>query len=99
MFIPGPDLDFLPIPDPWVRKALDPGSGSATLYCIYLSIFEGFSYFKHNSVVFFAQSHFPYELYFPDQNGYLTVIGAFTSEYFIMNDYNVSKSFATFVYA
>jgi hypothetical protein len=27
------------------------------------------------------------------------VIGAFTSEYFIMNDYNVSKAFATFVYA
>jgi hypothetical protein len=49
--------------------------------------------------VFFAQSHFSYELYFPDQNGYLTVIGAFTSEYFIMNDYNVSKAFATFVYA
>ncbi len=26
MFIPDPDLDFLPIPDPGVKKALDPGS-------------------------------------------------------------------------
>jgi hypothetical protein len=26
-----PDLDFLPIPDPGIKKALDPGSGSATL--------------------------------------------------------------------
>jgi hypothetical protein len=31
MFIPDPDLDFLPIPDPWVKKAPDPGYGSATL--------------------------------------------------------------------
>ncbi len=31
MFIPDPDLDFLPIPDPGVQKAPDPGSGSATL--------------------------------------------------------------------
>jgi hypothetical protein len=29
MFIP--DLDFFPIPDPGVKKARDPGSGSATL--------------------------------------------------------------------
>jgi hypothetical protein len=29
--IPDPDADFLPIPDPGVKKALDPGSGSATL--------------------------------------------------------------------
>jgi hypothetical protein len=29
MFIP--DLDLLPIPDPEVKKAPDPGSGSATL--------------------------------------------------------------------
>ncbi len=26
-----PDPDFLPIPDPWVKKASDPGSGYATL--------------------------------------------------------------------
>jgi hypothetical protein len=26
-----PDADFLPIPDPGVKKAPDPGSGSATL--------------------------------------------------------------------
>jgi hypothetical protein len=33
MFIPDPDLEFLPIPDPGVtiRYAPDPGSGSATL--------------------------------------------------------------------
>ncbi len=31
MFIPDFDLDFLPIPDPRVKKAPDPGSGSATL--------------------------------------------------------------------
>jgi hypothetical protein len=31
MFIPEPDLDFLPIPDLGVKKAPDPGSGSATL--------------------------------------------------------------------
>ncbi len=30
--IPDPDLDFLPIPDPGVKKAADPGSGSATLF-------------------------------------------------------------------
>jgi hypothetical protein len=28
---PGPDLDFLPIPDPGVKKAPDPEFGSATL--------------------------------------------------------------------
>jgi hypothetical protein len=28
---PDPDRDFLPIPDPGVKKALDPGSGSASL--------------------------------------------------------------------
>jgi hypothetical protein len=35
MFIPDPDLDFLPIPDPESRgqKAPDPGAGSATLIC------------------------------------------------------------------
>jgi hypothetical protein len=34
MFIPDPDLDFYlsQIPDPGVKKAPDPGSGSATLY-------------------------------------------------------------------
>jgi hypothetical protein len=26
MFIPDPELDFLPIPDPGVKKAPDPGS-------------------------------------------------------------------------
>ncbi len=33
MNIPDPDIDFLPIPDPGyrVKKASDPGSGSATL--------------------------------------------------------------------
>jgi hypothetical protein len=31
MFIPDPDLDFLPIPVPAVIKAPDIGSGSATL--------------------------------------------------------------------
>jgi hypothetical protein len=31
MFIPDPDLDFLTIPDPGIKKAMDPGSGSATL--------------------------------------------------------------------
>jgi hypothetical protein len=31
MFIPEPDLDFLPIPDPGVNKAPDHGSVSATL--------------------------------------------------------------------
>jgi hypothetical protein len=37
--IPDPDADFLPspIPDPGVKKASDPGSGSATL--VYLSFF------------------------------------------------------------
>jgi hypothetical protein len=34
MFILDPDLDFLPIPDPVVKKAPDPGSGSATLSTI-----------------------------------------------------------------
>jgi hypothetical protein len=31
-FIPDPDLHFLSIPDPGVKKAPDPGSGSATLH-------------------------------------------------------------------
>jgi hypothetical protein len=31
MRIPDPDLDFLTIPDPGVKKAPDPGYGSATL--------------------------------------------------------------------
>ncbi len=33
MFIPDPDFDFYPsrIPGPWVKKAPDPGYGSATL--------------------------------------------------------------------
>jgi len=30
MFIPDPDLDFLPIPDQEVQKAPDPGSWFAT---------------------------------------------------------------------
>jgi hypothetical protein len=28
MFIPDPDLDFLPIPDPAVKKAPDPGNAT-----------------------------------------------------------------------
>jgi hypothetical protein len=35
MFIPDPDLDFLPIPDPGVRKAPDHGSGFAALAIIH----------------------------------------------------------------
>jgi hypothetical protein len=31
LFFSDPDLDFLPIPDPGVKMAPDPGSGSATL--------------------------------------------------------------------
>jgi hypothetical protein len=31
LFIPDQDHDFLPIPDPGVKKAPDPGSGPATL--------------------------------------------------------------------
>ncbi len=31
MFIPDKDLNFLPLPDPEVKKGPDPGSGSATL--------------------------------------------------------------------
>jgi hypothetical protein len=31
MYIPDPDLYFLPIPNPGVKKAPDPRSGSATL--------------------------------------------------------------------
>jgi hypothetical protein len=31
LFIPDPDLDFLPIPDPGVQNVPYPGSGSATL--------------------------------------------------------------------
>jgi hypothetical protein len=31
LFIPDPDPDFLHIPVPGVKKAPDPGSGSATL--------------------------------------------------------------------
>jgi hypothetical protein len=31
LFFSDPDLDFIPIPDPGVKKAPDPGSGSATL--------------------------------------------------------------------
>ncbi len=35
LFIPDPDADFLPISDPGVKKAPDPGSGSATLLVPY----------------------------------------------------------------
>jgi hypothetical protein len=34
MFIPNPDLDILPIPDPWIKKA-DPGS-AALLRTVFL---------------------------------------------------------------
>jgi hypothetical protein len=33
--IPDPDLDFLPIPDPGVKKALDPGSATLVPGCIF----------------------------------------------------------------
>jgi hypothetical protein len=38
MFIPDPDLDFLPIwiPDPGIKKAPDPGSGSEALFATVL---------------------------------------------------------------
>jgi hypothetical protein len=38
IFIPDSDLDFVPIPDSGVKKAPDPGSGSATLGGIYTNI-------------------------------------------------------------
>jgi hypothetical protein len=49
MFIPDPgsraldpDLDFLPIPDPVVKKAPDPGTGSATLFItVFLILIQG----------------------------------------------------------
>jgi hypothetical protein len=41
--IPDPDPDFLPIPDLRVKKAPDPGSGSATPYSNI--IFLPFSFF------------------------------------------------------
>jgi hypothetical protein len=34
MFIPDPNPDFLPIPDPGVKKTLDPGSRSATFFVV-----------------------------------------------------------------
>ncbi len=37
LFIPDPEFDFLPIPDPGVKKAPDSGSGSATLLTSVLS--------------------------------------------------------------
>jgi hypothetical protein len=44
-----PDPDFLPIPDPGVKKAPDLGSGSATLH---LNILYSLSFFVVVSVVF-----------------------------------------------
>jgi hypothetical protein len=38
MFIPDPDLDFLPIPDPGVKKP--PDRGSATLVAIWFSLIQ-----------------------------------------------------------
>jgi hypothetical protein len=38
--IPDPDGDFLPIPDPGVKKPPDPGSGSATLLLILMRTYE-----------------------------------------------------------
>jgi hypothetical protein len=44
------DLDFLPIPDPGVKKAPDPGSGSATLPFIVFRL--GFDSVFHLVVLF-----------------------------------------------
>jgi hypothetical protein len=55
MFIPDPDLDFLPIPDPGVKKARDPGSGSATLrFAItrFFSCITGRTFFRLLSSLF-----------------------------------------------
>jgi hypothetical protein len=38
MFIPDPVLDILPIPDPEVKKAPDPGFGSVTMLSPMLKI-------------------------------------------------------------
>jgi hypothetical protein len=39
MLIPNPDLDFFPIPDPGVKKAPDPGCGSAALVKTHISLY------------------------------------------------------------
>jgi hypothetical protein len=38
MFIPDPDLDFLPIPDPGIKEAPDPGSATLHLSVLKLGI-------------------------------------------------------------
>jgi hypothetical protein len=38
MFIPDPDLDFLPIPDPGIKEAWDPGSATLHLSVLKLGI-------------------------------------------------------------
>jgi hypothetical protein len=48
--IADPDADFLPIPDPGVIKAPDPGSGSATLQKSCRKFAESYqNVFKHNT--------------------------------------------------
>ena len=57
MFIPDPD--FFPIPDPGVKKALDPGSGSATLARINIYFCRGDRYLEHvNNLGFFPGEKF-----------------------------------------
>jgi hypothetical protein len=49
LFIPDPDLDFFPIPDPTVKKALDPGSRSAILFYLVsesLKVYERYFFQK-----------------------------------------------------
>ncbi len=55
-WIPDPDADFLPsrIPDPGVKKAPNPGSGSATLQQFFCCIFS--SMFGHKN--FGSESEF-----------------------------------------
>jgi hypothetical protein len=50
MFIPDPDLDFYPsrIPDPGIKKAPDPGSGSATM--LFRSFRSGVLLFKPGQI-------------------------------------------------
>jgi len=52
MFIPDQDLIFLPIPDPGVKKAPDPGSGSATLSCQFRFSFFHTSFDKEIHIIF-----------------------------------------------
>ncbi len=51
--IPDLDLDFLPIPDPWVKKAPDPRSGSPTLALLEspIPLFYEYSAFSPNWIL------------------------------------------------